>query len=64
MKAYVLTSGFIFALVLAAHVARLFAEGFHLVRQPTFALTSLLSIALSVWAWRLFLRLQEPGGKA
>jgi hypothetical protein len=54
MKAYILTTGIIFLLIVAAHVARVYAEGLHLIRQPTFAFTSLLSIALSVWAWRLF----------
>ena len=54
MKAYVLTSGIVFALVVAAHIARVVAEGPRLLVQPTFALTSVLSLVLTVWAWRMF----------
>ena len=60
MKAYVLTSGFVFLLVVLAHVARLMAEGVHLLTQPTFALTSVLSVGLAVWAWLVFNRLRGP----
>jgi hypothetical protein len=58
MKTYLITTGAVFALILAAHVARLLAEGPHLLKEPTFMFTSLLSIALSTWAWRLFLRVK------
>lgn len=56
MKAYVITTGVIFLLVLLAHIARLFAEGAHLLLQPVFAFTSVLSIALTIWSWRIFRR--------
>jgi hypothetical protein len=56
VKAYVLTTGLVFALILAAHIARLFAEGFQLLRQPTFLTTSLLSIGLAWWAIALVWR--------
>jgi hypothetical protein len=64
LKTYIVTTGITFVLVLVAHLARLYAEGFHLLREPTFAFTSLLSIALSVWAWRLFRRLSKPDDRA
>jgi hypothetical protein len=64
MRTYVVTTGLIFVLVLAAHVARLFDEGLHLVTQPTFAFTSLLSVGVSIWAWRLFRSLSTPDGNA
>ncbi|MFZ5495022.1 MAG: hypothetical protein ACOZE5_06750 [Verrucomicrobiota bacterium] len=57
MKPYILATGGVFALILAAHIARLFAEGAGLLRQPVFVLTSLLSIGFSIWAWRLLRRL-------
>lgn len=56
MKAYVLTSGLVFALIVAVHVARVAIEGAHLLREPAFAATSLLSLALAIWAWRTFRR--------
>jgi hypothetical protein len=64
LRAYVITTGLIFVLVLAAHVARVFAEGFHLVTEPTFAFTSLLSLAVSIWAWRVFRGSSKPNEKA
>lgn len=57
MKAYILTTGVIFALIVVAHVLRIMAEGSKLLLQPVFALTSILSVALALWAWRLFRRL-------
>jgi hypothetical protein len=54
MKAYVLTTGVVFVLILAAHVARLLSEGVHLLATPVFAFTSALSVGLSFWAWRLY----------
>ena len=57
MKAYVLTTGVVFLLVLAAHIARLFSEGLHPVQSPWFVITSALSLMLVVWAWRLFRQL-------
>jgi hypothetical protein len=59
MKAYVLTTGIVFALIVVAHTVRIFAEGPHLIMEPSFAFTSALAIALFVWACRLFLRLSR-----
>jgi len=63
MKAYILTTGLIFVLVIAAHVARLFAEGLHPLTQPIFVFTTLLAIALSLWAWHLFRKPSKPDEK-
>jgi hypothetical protein len=63
MKAYVLTTGAIFLLIVIAHVARLFSEGAHLLKQPMFAMTSILSLALVLWAWRMLSRLLRPHAK-
>jgi hypothetical protein len=53
MKAYVMTTGSIFGLVVAAHVWRAVAEGPHLAADPVFILTTAIAAALGVWAWRL-----------
>lgn len=54
MKAYLLTTGIIFVLIVGAHVLRIMEEGPKLILQPVFAFTSILSVALSLWAWCLF----------
>jgi hypothetical protein len=59
MKAYVITTGIIFALIGLAHILRVFAEGPRLAKDPIFILLTLLTFALSVWAWRL-LRSSSP----
>ena len=53
MKAYVMTTGSIFALVVAAHVWRAVEEGPHLAADPVFILTTAIAAALGVWAWRV-----------
>ncbi len=56
MRCYVAATGIVFALLVAAHVARLFAEGSGLLREPFFIGTSLASLALAVWALVLLVR--------
>lgn len=53
MKSYVLTTGILFFALFGAHVARVIQER-HLARDPWFVVTSLLSLVLVVWAWRLY----------
>jgi hypothetical protein len=53
MKAYVITTGIIFALIVAAHIWRAIAEGFSLARSPVFYITTLAAAALALWAWRV-----------
>ena len=53
MKAYIMTSGFIFALLAVAHVLRVMAEGAYLATEPIFILTTVASIGMTVWAWRI-----------
>jgi hypothetical protein len=53
MKAYVLTTGLVFFLIVAAHVARIFAEGSHVLTEPIFVFSSILFSGLAAWAWRL-----------
>jgi hypothetical protein len=56
MRCYVAATGIVFALIFAAHIARLFAEGSWLLREPFFIGTSLASLALAVWALVLLTR--------
>jgi hypothetical protein len=53
MKAYLITTGTVFGLITVAHIWRAVVEGEHLATDPVFLLLTILSMALSVWAWRL-----------
>ena len=53
MKAYVITTGVVFALITLAHILRVIAEGPRLLTEPFWVLLTLATAGLSVWAWRL-----------
>ena len=57
MKAYLITTGAIFALLALAHLLRTIAEWPRLAADPWFALEGpgigLVAAALCLWAWRL-----------
>jgi len=53
MKAYVVTSGSIFGLIVLAHLLRIVAEGSHVARDPVFVLLTIAAGSLSFWAWRV-----------
>jgi hypothetical protein len=53
MKTYVMTTGAVFGLITLAHILRIVAEGPHLASEPFFVLMTVLSTALSLWAWRV-----------
>ena len=53
MRSYVVTTGVVFGLLAVAHVARVVAEGSRLATEPFFILTTLASVGLCVWAFRL-----------
>jgi hypothetical protein len=57
MKAYLITTGTIFGLIVVAHIWRVFEEGSRLAKDPVFVLLTIAAAALSFWAWRLFRRL-------
>jgi hypothetical protein len=59
MKAYLITTGTVFGLIVLAHIARVFAEGPRLATDPVFVLLTVLPAALSFWAWRLLSRLSR-----
>jgi len=50
MKAYLITSGALFALLVLAHIWRAVVEGPRMYGDPAFIITSVLALAMSVWA--------------
>lgn len=53
MRAYVMTSGAMFGLLVLAHILRIFAEGPGVVRDPFFMLSTAIAAALCMWAVRI-----------
>jgi len=56
VRCYVGVTGLVFALMFAAHVARVWAEGTGLLREPFFVLITAAALGLSVWAVLLLSR--------
>jgi len=52
----VIAAGIIFGLIFIAHLARIFAEGAGILREPIFVATSLLSLGMALWAVVLLTR--------
>jgi hypothetical protein len=59
MRAYIITTGVIFGLITIAHLLRFVTEGSRLATEPVFILLTLLSAALSIWAWQVLRRLSR-----
>lgn len=55
MKAYVITTGTMFALITVAHVWRMTIEP-GVATEPAYVALTLLAAGLGVWAWRLLRR--------
>jgi len=53
MKAYVMTTGSVFGLLVLAHVWRVIEEGPHLATDPSYILITAAAAGLGLWAWRL-----------
>ena len=53
MRAYLITTGVLFALVAVAHVWRVIAESSALATDPWFVALTALALAMSAWAFRL-----------
>jgi hypothetical protein len=51
MRGYIIVSGLLFGLITAAHAARLVAEGLGPLGEPLFLASTLVSAAMSGWAW-------------
>jgi hypothetical protein len=60
MKAYLITTGVVFGLIVVAHLCRVFAEGSKLLMDPLFLLLTFAAAALSFWAWRLLKSSSRP----
>jgi hypothetical protein len=56
MRAYIITTGVIFALIVVAHAWRIIAESSALATDPGFLLLTVAAAALSLWAARLVRR--------
>jgi hypothetical protein len=57
VRGYIVTTGAVAVLLALAHLARIFVEGPHLLRQPVFLLATVASVGIGVWA----LLLRKPG---
>lgn len=53
MKVYLRVTGTVFALITLAHGLRMYLEGSRVIRDPVFVLLTILTAALTAWAWRL-----------
>jgi hypothetical protein len=56
MKAYLITTGILFALIVVAHILKAIDEGPGTAKNPFFILLTVLAAGLSVWAFRLLKR--------
>jgi hypothetical protein len=56
MRAYLITTGAVFVLIILAHVWRAIEEGPSLATNPPYILTTAAALALCVWALRLLWR--------
>jgi hypothetical protein len=54
MKAYVMTTGAVFGLLVVAHIWRAIEEGVALAKDPIYILITIAAAVLCLWAWRLF----------
>lgn len=61
MRRYLIVSAAIFVLILAAHVARVVAEGTRLLIEPDFVMASLAALEMAIWALVLLRRLPTEG---
>ena len=52
MKAYLITTGSVFAAIVLSHVLRFITEG-GATREPVLWLLTVLAAGLSIWAWSL-----------
>lgn len=58
MKAYLITSGTLFGLIMLLHIRRVVEEGPWLATEPSFVLATVVTVIMSVWAFCL-LRLSK-----
>jgi hypothetical protein len=61
MRAYVVTTGVIFGLLVLAHAWRVAGESPELLKDPFFVAATLVAAALCAWAFRLARAPRAPG---
>ena len=59
MKAYVITTGIIFALLTIAHIVRVATESTRLLTDPIFILFTILPGAIAIWSVVVLKRLSR-----
>jgi hypothetical protein len=63
MRAYVVTTGVLFALLALVHLWRMLEERASLATDPWFLIITLIAAGLSLWAWRV-LRVSAGSSRA
>jgi len=53
MKAYVITTGAVFGLLVVAHIWRVIEEDPALAKDPIYIVITIAAAAFCLWAWRL-----------
>jgi len=53
MKAYVITTGAVFGLLVVAHIWRAIEEGSALLKDPFYIVITIATAVLCLWAWRV-----------
>ena len=64
MRAYLVTTGVMFALIAVAHVWRIAVESRALATEPWFMGLTVLAVVMSVWAFRLLRTAPRSSGGA
>lgn len=59
MKVYVIITGIVFALLFASHILRAAIEGPHVLTEPIFIFTTVVSLAFTTWAAVITFRLPK-----
>jgi hypothetical protein len=59
MRAYIITTGIIFALITVAHLVRVATESTRFLTDPSFMLLTILSAALTIWSFVVLRRLRR-----
>jgi hypothetical protein len=60
VKAYVMTTGAVFGLIVVAHIWRAVAEGLSIAANPLYILLTVAAAALALWAWRVLKSMPRP----
>jgi hypothetical protein len=57
MKAYVMTTGAVFGLLVVAHIWRAIEEGPALAKDPFYIVITIAAAVFCLWAWRVLRRM-------